>query len=51
MKKSFDIFPIHSGDTEHTKLITMNTETGDHPQIAQNHLYIHTKLIREEQEN
>ena len=31
-----DRISLHQGDTGHTKLLTMDIDTGDHPAIVQN---------------
>ena len=30
-----DIYSLHQGDIDHTKLLTMDINTGDHPPISQ----------------
>ena len=40
-----DIFSLHQGDINHTKLLTMDIDTVDHPPITQKHYILPLKHI------
>ena len=51
--RNIDISSLYQGDIGHTKLLTVDIDTGDHPSLAQKSYILplkHTQLVWKEKE-